>query len=132
MIELALLSAQDEFRVRSGEPDPHGWRVVDANSVAIGVVDDLIIDVQGLTARYIVCSIRRGTQRSVLIPVGFARLNTEQSTVHLDFVTDADVEKLPTFNALPLSDDFQAEQQSALTGVEADRVAEPKIVRRNS
>ena len=132
MSDLVLLRDAGEYRVSAGDTDPRGWRVIDANEVLIGEVDDLIIDPQGLTARYMVCSSQRGAERAVLIPVGFARLDAEQSIVHLDFVTQADVEKLPTFNGLPLSEEFEASQQKALTGVEQDVVAKPKIVRRSS
>lgn len=129
--ELALLRNADDYRVRAGSVDPRGWQIQDSNEIRIGEVDDLIIDVSGLTTRYIVCSVGYATERSVLIPVGFARLDQNRSIVHLDFVTAADVEKLPTFNALPLTADFEAEQEKALTGVEPDTGAKPKIVRRS-
>ncbi|HUP88011.1 MAG TPA: PRC-barrel domain-containing protein [Longimicrobiales bacterium] len=130
-MELAALSNMPDYRVSGSDTDPRGWNVVDANEVALGNTEDLIIDVNGLQARYIVCSISRGAQRSVLIPVGFAWLDAEQSIVHLDFVTLADVDKLPTYGGLPLSPEFEAEQERAVTGAKPE--APPaKIVRRNT
>lgn len=130
-MELAALSGMPDYRVSSSDTDPRGWGVVDADEVPLGDTEDLIIDVNGLQARYIVCSMSRGAKRSVLIPVGFARLDAEQSIVHLDFVTLADVDKLPTYNGLPLSPEFEAEQERAMTGAEHE-APRAKIVRRNS
>lgn len=128
-MQLELLSAADDYCVAKGSTDPRGWRVLDADGSVIAEANDLIIDVDALTTRYIVCSTR--SARKVLVPVGFARLNDEECTVHLDFITASDVEKLPTFDRLPLSTAFETEQEQALTGVERS-TAESKIVRRNS
>lgn len=131
IVALVSFNESGDYRVSSSDTDPRSWSVVDSNNVTVGDVTDLIIDVNGLTTRYIVCAIQRGDARNVLIPVGFARLNPEQSTVHLDFVTFADIEKLPDFTGLPLSADFEADQEKALTGVEPT-TNPAKIVRRSS
>lgn len=129
-MQLELLSEANDYCVAKGSTDPRGWRVFDSNGSVVAEAVDLIIDVAALTTRYIVCSTAREF-RKVLVPVGFARLNNEECTVHLDFITAADVEKIPTFDRLPLSADFEARQQEALTGVEHS-AADSKIVRRSS
>lgn len=130
-VELAALGDLHDYRVCAGDADPRGWNVVDSNGAALGEVTDLLIDLQALIARYIVCSFT-GDARQVLIPVGFARLDAEHGTVHLDFITAADAEKIPAFTGLPLSAEYGAQMEKALTGVAPPSPAEPKIVRRSS
>jgi hypothetical protein len=131
-VELIAMSDLPDYRISKEDVDPRGWNVVDSNGVPIGTASDLIIDLQGLIARYIVCSVSRGTAREVLIPTGFARLESESCTVHLDFVTALDIEGMPTHIGLPLSDEFSARMETAITGTPPAAAAdEPKIVRRN-
>lgn len=131
-IEIAALSTLRDYRVSADNIDPRGWPIIDSNAEPLGVVTDLIIDLQALTARYIVCSTSRDTTRMVLIPTGFARLDTDAGTVHLDFLTVADIANLPSHTGLPLSDAFNAEMESALTGVARADAGTAKIVRRTS
>ena len=131
-VELIAMSDLPDYRICKEDADPRGWNVVDSNGVPIGTVSDLIIDLQALIARYIVCSVSRGTAREVLIPTGFARIENESCTVHLDFVTALDIEALPTHTGLPLSEEFSAQMETAITGTPPATADDPKIVRRNS
>ena len=126
---LAPLGDLDEYKVCAGESDPRGWVVVDANGVRLGCVLDLIIDVEALIARYMVCSISRGRARAVLLPTGFARLDKNQCVVNLDFVTAADVDRLPVYQGRPY-DKVIAQTEAVLTGVSTTS-PEAKIVRRS-
>ena len=132
-VELIAMSDLPDYRIPKEEADPRGWQVVDSNGVPVGTASDLIIDLQGMIARYIVCSVSRGTAREVLIPTGFARLENESCTVHLDFVTALDIDALPTHTGLPLTEEFSAQMETAITGTPPAAAADvPKIVRRNS
>lgn len=125
--ELASLAELPDYRVCADDTDPHGWPVVDCDQVALGAITDLIVDLQGQTVRYIVC----GTDaRAVLVPTGFARLDPEHRTVHLDFVTAADVAALPAFTGLPLSAEHSARLAAVLTGAAPTTSPETKVVRR--
>jgi hypothetical protein len=130
-IELAALSDLSNYRVCRDNSDPRGWQVIDANAVPVGTAKDLVIDVPALIARYIVCSLEPDTTRMVLIPTGFARLDDATCTVHLDFLTVADIAKLPGHTGLPLSEAFNSSMETVLTGKEpVSQTA--KIVRRTS
>jgi hypothetical protein len=131
-IELEALSELPDYRVCADNTDPRGWPIIDSNAVPIGTATDLIIDVQALTARYIVCSVSRDTTRMVLIPTGFARLDNDACTVHLDFLTVADIINLPTHTGLPLTEAFSATMESVLTGAAPVDAGTAKIVRRTS
>ncbi len=128
---LVTLSERPDFRVTAADTDPRGWNVLDANNNAVGSVTDLIIDVDALLARYMVCAITKGAVRHVLVPIGFAQLDAERPIVHLEFVTAAEIEKLPAFTGLPLSAAQSAQLEQALTGVDPTTPGAAKIVRRD-
>jgi hypothetical protein len=128
-VELAALKQRRDFHVCSDDTDPRGWSLVDSNNIVVGSVADLIIDVDALVARYMVCSLQRGRARMVLIPTGFVRLENDQCVAHLDFVTAEALQKLPTFTGLPLDPDVALDIEQALTGT-APISQQAKIVRR--
>lgn len=128
-VALTALSTLPDYRVTSDDVDPRGWEVQDSNGVVVGRVSDLIIDVEGLIARYIVCETARGVSHEVLLPTGFARLDQPSKVVYLDFVTAADLESFPAYQGLPLSAAHTAQLEKALTGA-TPKPAKPKIVRR--
>lgn len=128
--ELASLGELPDYRVCAEDTDPRGWLVVDCEMATLGEVADLIVDLQGLTARYIVCTTQGADARGVLIPTGFARLDNELRTVHLDFVTAADLADLPTYTGLPLSEEHSARLASVLTRASSTTMPATKVVRR--
>jgi hypothetical protein len=128
-VELAALKERGDFHVCSEDTDPRGWGLVDSNNIVLGTVDDLIIDVDALVARYMVCSLQRGTPRLVLIPTGFVRLEKDHCVAHLDFVTAEDLQKVPTYTGLPLDPEVALEIERALTGA-TPISQQAKIVRR--
>lgn len=131
-VELSVLSELQDYRVCAPDTDPRGWQIIDSNHVAVGVVSDLIIDVAGLVARYIVCDLQRAAAKRVLVPIGFVRLDDQNQTVVLDFITRADLDDLPGFTGLPLSEADNARMGEVLTGSTADPKPHPKIIRRSS
>jgi hypothetical protein len=126
-VELAELQNHREYRVCKDNHDPRGWPIRTSDDRELGKVSDLIIDEQALNARYLVCTFHLQGRR-ILIPTGFARLDDRGKTVHLDFVTREEAQKLPTYNGLPLSDEQQLNLETALTGRE--HVETPSIITR--
>ncbi|HET9441010.1 MAG TPA: PRC-barrel domain-containing protein [Longimicrobiales bacterium] len=128
-VALAELRTHGEYRVCKGNQDPRGWPLRTSDDREIGKISDLIIDEVALNARYLVCSYSTEGRR-VLIPTGFARLDGRARVVHLDFITRQDLQRLPTYQGLPLSAEQQLDVESALTLREpAER--ESLIVRRD-
>lgn len=129
-VELAELHSHGEYRICKGQSDPRGWPVRTADDRELGKISDLIIDEVALNARYLVCTFALEGRR-VLIPTGFARLDDRGRVVHLDFITRQDLQRLPTYNGLPLTTDEQRDVESALTLREPQPAPEPVIVRRD-
>ena len=66
----------------------------------------------------------------MLIPTGFARLDAPTQTVFFDFITSDDLQRLPSYEGLPLSLEQQLELETALTLRELP-TSEPIIQRRS-
>jgi len=128
-VPLAALNELHDYRVCSDDEDPRGWDLETSDKVIVGRVTDLIVDLEGLMARYIVCSIGGSSARAVVIPTGFARLDPQHHVVHLDFVTAAEVNELPTFEQLPLSAQLTSQTEKVLTGT-TPTAAPARIIRR--
>jgi hypothetical protein len=128
-LELAELKASREYRVCKEDHDPCGWPVRTSDDRELGKVSDLIIDEQALNARYLVCTFPLQGRR-ILIPTGFARLDDRGKTVHLDFVTREEAQRLPTYDGLPLSEEQQINLETAITGRE--HVATPSLITRRN
>jgi hypothetical protein len=127
--ELVELRTHGEYRICKGQPDPRGWPVRTADDRELGKISDLIIDEVALNARYMVCTFALEGRR-VLIPTGFARLDSRGHVVHLDFLTRQDLQRLPTYNGLPLTSDEQRDVESALTLREHTVTEDPIVHRR--
>jgi hypothetical protein len=133
--QLALIemSARDEYKVCKDDHDPRTWVLRARDDTHIGKVTDLIVDENALTVRYLVCHIAADARR-ILIPTGFARLDDKTETVHLDFLSNEDVARLPTFRGLPLSSEQQQQVETALTGraqFEAESIIQRRVERRD-
>lgn len=108
---LSSIEELEDFEVAEGDPDPRGWEVLGADGQRIGAVEDLIVDTTAMKVRYLDCNVdeeRLGldtTNRHVLIPVGFARLDEEDNQVVVDRISSQDVGDLPAFSGLPLARD---------------------------
>lgn len=96
-----------EFKVADGEPDPRGWDVRSADGRTIGEVEDLIVDKDSMKVRYLVCDLDEdelGTDtvsdRRILIPVGYARLNRDDENVDVDRLTATQATGLPAFTGI--------------------------------
>ena len=129
-VALVELRSHGEYRICKGQSDPRGWPVRTADDRELGKISDLIIDEIALNARYLVCTFSLEGRR-VLIPTGFARMDDRGRVVHLDFLTRQDLQRLPTYNGLPLSSDQQRDVESALTLREPQTAGEPLITRRD-
>jgi hypothetical protein len=80
---LDYLADGRHFRVADGEPDPRGWHVVGGDAVEVGIIDDLIVDVDARDVRYLSCRPPESDD-IVLLPIGFVRLDNAARLVIVD------------------------------------------------
>jgi sporulation protein YlmC with PRC-barrel domain len=80
---LDFLADGRRFRIADGEPDPRGWHVVGGDAADVGVIDDLIVDIDAQDVRYLLCR-PSGGDDVVLLPIGFVRLDNAARLVIVD------------------------------------------------
>lgn len=97
---LARVDQLDEIDVADYDPDPRGWDVVTADEEHVGRVEHLIGDTAAMQVRYLVVALDSGEAdeaRKVLVPIGFASLDTDARKVRLDWIESALIRSLPAY-----------------------------------
>jgi photosynthetic reaction center H subunit len=92
----------DDIKVVKDDPDVRGWEVYTQDRQRFGKVHTLIVDESAMTVRYLDVDVNKDllTRRDhhhVLIPIGMARLDTDDKNVLLDDVVVADLLQLPPY-----------------------------------
>ena len=155
--QLVRLNDLEDFRVAKGDSDPRGWTVVGADGIAIGEVDELIVDTGSMEAKYLDCDVEEDKlelepiDRHVLIPVEYARLDRDKKNVVVDGLASHGVADYPIYAGLPVTEDVhrtmsralsraapeeapsrrvEREQEAPSRRVEHERVTEPEEVSR--
>lgn len=98
----------NDVDVASDEPDPRGWNVVGHDGRKLGTIDHLIGDTAAMKVRYLVMKADRGIlneDRSVLIPVGQAHLDTRGNRVVVDALDANVLRTLPAYTGNTITRD---------------------------
>ncbi len=83
------------YRIAREEPDVRGWQLVGADGAELGVVRDLIVDVDAEQVRYL--AVQQDTRR-VLLPIGFLDIDTRRSQVRAPALDSGDLLQLPAWS----------------------------------
>lgn len=98
--KMARVDQLNEIEVADYDPDPRGWGVVTADGQRVGKVDHLIGDTEAMRVRYLTVALDDDTsagRRKVLVPIGYANLDTEDRSVRLDWVESSLIRDLPAY-----------------------------------
>ena len=111
------LDQLDDFKVAEGDPDVRGWEVIASDGRKIGEVDQLLVDTAAMKVRYLDVDVDDGllndnTDRHVLIPIGYARLDEGDDRILVDSLASADVVALPEYTHGPITRDFETDLRS--------------------
>lgn len=114
------LDQLDDFKVAEGDPDVRGWEVVASDGRKIGEVDQLLVDTAAMKVRYLdvdvdndlVAGATDASDRHVLIPIGYARLDEGSDRVIVDNLASSDVVGLPEYTHGPITRDFETSVRS--------------------
>lgn len=96
------LNSSHYYEIAEGQPDITRWNIMDETGKKIGTVRDLLFDKEDKKVRYIVTNLKEGIleeDRRVLIPIGKARLKTEDKRVVVPQVTRGNLSKLPDYSS---------------------------------
>jgi hypothetical protein len=118
---LLPIEALENVRVAEDDPDVRGWKVLTAHHRVAGEVHTLIADEARMKVRYLDVAINRdfldGDGREghhVLIPIGMARLDTQDRRVILDDFNLEDLIRLPTYDHGPVSGEYERRLRDTL------------------
>jgi uncharacterized protein (TIGR02271 family) len=96
------LDELDDFKVAEGDPDVRGWDVVASDGTKVGEVEELLVDTAAMKVRYLAVD-REGDfvdtdgERTVLVPIGAARLDTDDDQVIIDGMASTDFRTMPAY-----------------------------------
>jgi sporulation protein YlmC with PRC-barrel domain len=110
------LDQLDDYEVAEGDPDVRGWEVIASDGRRIGEVDELLIDTQAMKVRYLDVDLSNdvlvgaGTEdRHVLIPIGYARLEADDSRVRIENLASDQISSLPPYEHAGVSRDYETD-----------------------
>ena len=107
-----------DFDLPKDAPDPRGWDVRSADGTKVGKVEDLLFDTGERRIRYVEVALDRDISRETgrdyaLVPIGQARLNTDNDDVIVD-LSKTDLAAAPQYDRTRLSRDYESSLQSWL------------------
>ncbi|CAN5662342.1 hypothetical protein BH23GEM5_BH23GEM5_08780 [soil metagenome] len=96
------LDQLDDFKVAEGDPDVRGWDVVASDGTKVGEVEELLVDTAAMKVRYL--AVERDTgwfdtndEPAVLVPIGAARLDTDDDRVIVDSIASDGFRTMPAY-----------------------------------
>jgi sporulation protein YlmC with PRC-barrel domain len=106
---LLSLSEVGVYEVAPGSADPRGWEVLASDRRRVGTVHDLLIEPTIMKVRYLDCEVTMpefgepSGGRHILVPIGYARLDSKEQLVYVDALGADQFTQLPSFAGLPLA-----------------------------
>ena len=100
-----------KFEIVKGDPDIRGWDVRYKNGEKIGSIEELIFDTKAKKVRYMIVDLDenelRLEHRKVLIPIGFAELDSKNDDVMIPNVSVDQLCSLPEYKRNSLSPELE-------------------------
>lgn len=121
---LVALGALEDWQVARGEPDVRGW-ALRAGTAPVGRVSELVVEPAEARVRYLAVVLTGGG--TVLLPVGFLRVDREAREVAAPGLVPADLAALPRWDGHDVPRSLEEAVRAALDErlVEERRYARP-------
>jgi hypothetical protein len=109
---IAPLGTLKKFEVEKNFRDPRGWDVLLGDGTKVGKVSELIVDVVALRTRYLEVTLDKKAikfdhDRTVLVPVGAARMESDKDFVVLDSMEVRQLNALPPYDRHELTREYE-------------------------
>ena len=109
---LVALSDLKDYKVAKDNPDVAGWRVIGANGERLGMVKDLIVDLQAMKTRYLSVTADRkyfntNDDQYLLIPIGAAALDKKNRQVFVSHLDANTIVNYPVYPGGPIREDYE-------------------------
>jgi photosynthetic reaction center H subunit len=129
---LVPLTALQDYKVAKDNPDVTGWRVLGADGESLGLVKDLIVDLQAMKARYLsVMADRRffktDSDQYLLVPIGAAALDKKARKVFISSLDAGSIQRYPLYPGGPVSADYELAVRDAFHQNQRDTLPDPAV-----
>ncbi|MDQ2753586.1 MAG: PRC and DUF2382 domain-containing protein [Bacteroidota bacterium] len=109
-----------DYEIVPNEPDIRGWDVRNDTTTHIGKIEDLIFDSQARKVRYMVVKVdkeyNKESNRSVLVPIGLAKLERIDEDAFLPGITTEQLAALPKYDGT-VTTEMENSIRNVLAGV---------------
>jgi sporulation protein YlmC with PRC-barrel domain len=115
---LFRLKELDNYKVASSDPDVRGWDVISSDGTKIGNVDELIVDPQVETTRYLDVKVDETLESAkedhhLLIPIGAAKVHEKKDEVLLEELKSAVLLNAPPYTGNQITRDYEDQLRTA-------------------
>lgn len=93
--KIVPLRVAKNFAIDKGDRDPRGMSVVGADRVAVGTVRDIWVDRSETIIRYLEVSLAGAANRTVMLPMTFARINRRYGEVRVQSILGSQFVNVP-------------------------------------
>ncbi len=109
---LVRLKEMEDYTVADKDPDVRGWKVIGRNDETIGTIDELIVDRDAMTVRYLEVDIDKhytgnDHNRHILIPIGVAEIDRDDDHVLISTLDASLAKRIPTYNGDSVTRDYE-------------------------
>lgn len=115
----------DDYKVASNEPDVRGWDIVDYQKEKIGVVRELIVDIENEKVRYLDVVATAdlslsGGDRHFIIPIGVAHVDENENRVIVREIDKTTLASIPNYTGAAVTRDYEFDVVERLRGDRAN------------
>ena len=111
----------DDYKLADNEPDVRGWDIVDYQKEKIGVVKELIVDIQKEKVRYLDVVATpdlslSGGDRHFIIPIGVAQIDQNENRVIVRDIDKTTLASIPNYTGTAVTRDYEFDVVERLRG----------------
>ncbi len=111
----------DDYKVADNEPDVRGWDIVDYQKEKIGVVKELIVDIDKEKVRYLDVVATpdlslSGGDRHFIIPIGVAQVDENENRVIVREIDKTTLMSIPNYTGSAVTRDYEFDVVERLRG----------------
>ena len=108
-----------DFEVADGNPDVRGWALRGNDGQALGIVHELIVDVEALKVRYLDVELDsrfhiNEHENHILLPIGAASLDEDGDNVFVPALNAESVVNYPSYIELQITREYEEAMLRAL------------------
>lgn len=108
-----------DFEVADDNPDVRGWAVRGGDGLALGVVFELIVELEAMKVRYLDVELDskfciNNYENHILLPIGVASLDTEGDNVFVPALNAESVRNYPLYTEIQVTRDYEEAMLRAL------------------